>query len=124
MTPVEFQTVLNFQTVTRVQLPLCLAWGITIHKAQGMTIGPGEPIPRYRVSLGKSEISAGLTFVALSRAKNMSCFVFDPAPDYARLQAIANATQLPNRLVELERIEALSAATMQRYQHLVGTNLM
>ena len=88
-----------------------------------MTIGPGEPIPRYRVSLGKKEFSAGLTFVALSRAKNMQCFVFDPAPDFTRMQAIANATQLPNRLIELERIERLSAATLLKYQHLANTNL-
>ena len=123
VTPDEFQAMRMGQMITRSQLPMCLAWGITIHKAQGMTIGPGEAIPRYRVSLRKTEHSAGMTFVALSRAKTMQCFVFYPVPDFTRMQAIANATQLPNRLLELERIERLSEATFQRYQHLTNTNL-
>ena len=88
-----------------------------------MTIGPGQPIPRYRVNLGKNECSAGLTFVALSRAMNMGSFVFDPAPDFERMQVVRNAKQLPNRLLELQRIEKLSADTLLRYQHLAGTSL-
>jgi hypothetical protein len=123
VTPVEFTAILHFESITRTQLPMCLAWGITIHKSQGMTIGPGQPIPRYRVNLGKTEFSAGLTFVALSRAMDMGCFVFDPAPDFVRMQAVGNAKQLPNRLLELQRIERLSADTLLRYQHLAGTSL-
>ena len=123
VTPVDFTAILHFESITRTQLPMCLAWGITIHKSQGMTIGPGQPIPRYRVNLGKTEFSAGLSFVALFRAMNMGCFVFDPAPDFERMVAVGNAKQLPNRLLELQRIERLSTATLLRYQHLAGTSL-
>jgi hypothetical protein len=54
---------------------------------------------------------------------NMGCFVFDPAPDFERMRAVGNAKQLPNRLLELQRIERLSADTLLRYQHLAGTSL-
>ena len=64
-----------------------------------------------------------LTFVALSRAMNMGCFVFDPAPDFERMRAVGNAKQLPNRLLESQRIERLSADTLLRYRHLDGTSL-
>ena len=37
---------------TMTQLPINVAKGITIHKSQGMTIGPGEVCERYVLSLG------------------------------------------------------------------------
>ena len=45
---------------SRLQLPLKLAWAITIHKAQGLTL------PEVFVDIGKKEFCAGLTFVAIS----------------------------------------------------------
>ena len=95
VTPVEFTAILNFESITRTQLPMCLAWGMCLPYAQvpGDDDRPGQPIPRYRVNLGKKEFSAGLTFVALSRAMNMGCFVFDPAPNFERMQAVGNANQ-------------------------------
>ena len=44
-------------------IPLTLAWVVTIHKAQGMTLD------RVTVDLGQSEFSSGLTFMALLCAK-------------------------------------------------------
>ncbi|EDO30695.1 predicted protein [Nematostella vectensis] len=45
----------------RQQLPLKLAWAMTIHKSQGLTL------KKAWVDIGTSEKSPGMTYVALSR---------------------------------------------------------
>ena len=109
--------------MTRTQLPLCLCWGITIHKSQGMTVGGGHPIPRIKVSLGKFERSLGLTFVALSRVTSLTCLAFDPMPPFERMQAIAKSGMLKSRLEELDRIDRLAQLTDTAFAHLDDMDL-
>ena len=47
------------------QLPLMMAWGITIHKSQGLTL------EKVVVELGDKDFSAGLSFVAISQVKTL-----------------------------------------------------
>ena len=46
--------------LTHPQLPLMMAWGITIYKSQGLTL------EKVVVELGDKDFSAGLSFVAIS----------------------------------------------------------
>lgn len=54
------------EKLERQQFPLKLAWSITIHKAQGLTLND------VWVDLGPSEKAAGLTYVALTRVRTIS----------------------------------------------------
>ena len=67
---------------TRRQLPLCMAWGLTIHKAQGMTL------QNATIDIGNID-RQGLTFTAISRVKYLPNLCISPAfsfPRYSRMQ--------------------------------------
>ena len=57
------------------QIPLILAWAITIHKAQGVTLDVAQ------IDAGQNIFECGQTYVALSRIKNIDGLYlssFDP----------------------------------------------
>lgn len=86
---------------SRCQLPLCLAWAVTVHKSQGLTL------PKAVMDLGNSEFAAGLSFVAISRVRALADLLFGIAPTMERLQKIKQSTRLQERISEEERLTGL-----------------
>ena len=79
---------------SRLQLPLKLAWAVTIHKAQGLALD------KVVIDVGKKEFSAGLTFVACSRVRRLKDLLFDPPFPFQRVANLANSQHLQQRLLE------------------------
>ena len=67
---VPSQTEIGFHE--RQQLHLGLAWTLTIHKSQGLTL------PKAWMDIGKSERTAGVSYVAISRVKSLASCVIEP----------------------------------------------
>ena len=57
---------------SRLQIPICLAWTITVHKSQGLIL------EKAVIDLGKKEFAAGLSFVAISRIPTLKNILFTP----------------------------------------------
>ena len=64
---------------SRLQVPLKLAWAVTIHKSQGMTLDKAV------IDVGRKEFSSGLTFVACSRVRHMCDLLFVPPFPFQRV---------------------------------------
>ena len=100
--PLKHTWVEGITVSSRQQLPLKLAWAITIHKAQGLTMS------KVVIDIGRREFTLGLTFVACSRVCQLSDLAFHPSFDFQRLQSLANSQRLQERKSEDERLQVLS----------------
>ena len=85
---------------SRLQLPNCLAWAITVHKSQGLTL------PKAIIDFGEREYAAGLSFVAVSRVRALNDLLFRPF-SFERLQRIKNSKRLQDRKDEEKRLTSL-----------------
>ena len=62
----------NFSLYSRTQVPLTLAYAVTIHKSQGWTR------ERIKLDIGQTEWCGGLSFVAFSRVKSLNGLLIQP----------------------------------------------
>ena len=90
---------------SRLQLPLKLAWAVTIHKSQGLT--PDKVV----IDVGKKEISPGLTFVACSRVRQLEDLLFSSPFHYQRLSNLSKKRHLTSRKTEDHRLRFFRLST-------------
>ncbi len=88
---------------SRLQVPLKLAWAITIHKSQGLTL------EKVVIDVGKKEFSSGLTFVACSRVRHLKDILFISPFTYQRIANIGKGNRLKERRDEDSRLERMCA---------------
>jgi ATP-dependent exoDNAse (exonuclease V) alpha subunit len=74
------------------QFPLTPAYGVSIHKSQGMTLD------KVKIELGPKDFSRGLSFVAVSRAKRLSSIAFRTSFPIERLQRLSGCSHFQDDL--------------------------
>ena len=99
--PITFEWDTVVARLSRQQLPLQIRYAITIHKSQGQTLDKAV------IDIGKSELAAGCTFVAISRLKTLESGLIQPM-SFERLQAISKSRNFSTRLQEETRLQRLS----------------
>ena len=65
ISPFQGEFIHKNRETKRIQLPIVLAFAMTIHKCQGMTLSTAV------IDLGTKELASGLTFVAISRVRRL-----------------------------------------------------
>ncbi len=84
---------------------------MTIHKAQGQTLS------KVVVDLGNNEISMGLSYVALSRVKNIKDMLIEPFC-FDRLDKLKHNPMLTKRKLEDNRLLTLILNTNELINNL------
>jgi hypothetical protein len=105
----QFRQSDEYPSLAIAQIPLCLAWGLTIHKIQGATLEKAE------MDIGQSIFECGQTYVALSRIKSLdglSLSAFQPHNIRANSRALAFYSELGTMdyKKELDRLQSESVS--------------
>ena len=88
------------QRGSTTQIPLRLAWALTIHKSQGLTL------EKATIDIGPTE-RIGLTFVAISRIKSLQGLRIMPPIPYDHYEKMKKSKQLEKRKAEERRLQLL-----------------
>lgn len=112
--PLRRSWVTSGSQCSRLQLPLKLAWAVTIHKSQGLTLN------KLTVDVGKKEFSAGLTFVAISRVRRLKDLLLNPPFSFQRLKNLAKSRRIEERKNEEERLKSLESITFPRITSVIS----
>jgi ATP-dependent exoDNAse (exonuclease V) alpha subunit len=88
----------------RTQFPLTVAFAVTVHKAQGMTVDQAV------LNIARKDFVVGLTYVAVSRVKSLSGILFESPFDFIRFKGIPTHTEtmrLADKARRLSEVVAL-----------------
>ncbi len=97
ITPADWKIEDNEGRAIRKQIPLILAWALTVHKSQGVTLD-------YAIcDIGATVFSPGQAYVALSRVRNLKG-LFISNFDYSCIRADKDALAYSKRM-EKEEVE-------------------
>ena len=104
ITPFKGDFQISAKNLWRLQLPMKLAWGITIHSSQGSTMEGAW------IDLEDREIQAGMTYVALSRLKTLNkCVIEDH--DFERLKK-CRWKDVALRIAEEQKLQEIQKKTL------------
>ena len=87
-------------------LSLKLAWAITIHRSQGLTLSNAW------IDIGKTEKTAGISYVVISQVRTLSSCVTEPVT-LERLTSLKKSKHFPFRDEE-KRLNELAKHTYKR----------
>ncbi|XP_057862035.2 uncharacterized protein LOC131070490 [Cryptomeria japonica] len=82
------------------QIPLHLAWALTIHKSQGLTL------QKATIDIGPTK-RIGLMFMAISRVKSLQGLRIMPPFSYDRYEKLNKGKQVVSRKREEERLQSI-----------------
>ncbi|EAQ86310.1 hypothetical protein CHGG_07563 [Chaetomium globosum CBS 148.51] len=88
---------LKNKTCSRTQFPLVVAYAITVHKSQGITL------PKVVCDISEREFASGLSYVAVSRASRLDGVMFDVPFDRSRVNRDPPTAAMQRKLADYER---------------------
>ncbi|KAK3923346.1 ATP-dependent DNA helicase [Frankliniella fusca] len=91
ITPIHASWYINNISCTRVQYPLSLSWACTVHKSQSLTVS------KCQLNLGDVDFELGLTYVGLSRVKNLQSFILLAPITLEHLNAVKRSRMFVER---------------------------
>ena len=95
--PVSSRYKTKSQEASRINFPIKLAFAMTIHKSQGLTLD------KVLIDIGNREFAPGLSFVAISRVKRLNDLAFQSGFDWRRMQTIGQSGR-EERLADEDRL--------------------
>jgi hypothetical protein len=81
---------------SRTQFPVTIAYAMTIHKSQGITV------PRAVLNISDRDFASGLTYVAISRVKSLAGLLFEEPFDFERF-TVARTETMEMRMADAAR---------------------
>ena len=104
----------RFKAMERLQLPIVLAWGVTIHKSQGLTFRQGAVVD-FRHSPGYAPLAQpGLAFVGMSRTPGFEDQGFNFMPDFWSFRKVLQHPLFKARSSLEEKLDEAHDSTMCR----------
>ena len=101
--------------LSRIQFPVVLSYGMTVHKSQGLTLKEGYVFDmEHEPTWQPFRSVCGLAFVGLSRATDFAHIAFRHVPDYWSFRAVADTALFQRRSTLEMQLDAKHDATSAR----------